>query len=95
MGTPGNHSDAAVPQPASHRPEPEANFDEVLKQLQDVVEQLEQSDVPLEQSLRAFEKGVALARHGQQILDAAERRVEVLMRDDSTEPFEPTSDRQS
>ena len=64
------------------------SFDGVLADLQHVVEQLERSDMPLEQALRTFEKGVALARRGQQMLDAAERRVEVLLEDGSTEPLD-------
>ena len=70
--------------------EPEAgrSFDEILRELQSLVEQLEREDLPLEQSLQAFERGVALSRQGQGILDAAERRVELLLRDGTTQPFE-------
>jgi exodeoxyribonuclease VII small subunit len=67
--------------------EPES-FDKILKDLQVIVEQLEAPDLPLEQSLVAFEKGVALSRRGQEILDAAEKRVEMLLQDGSTETIE-------
>jgi exodeoxyribonuclease VII small subunit len=66
-------------------------FDQVLAQLRGVVEKLEGGNLSLEQSLQAFEEGVRLARQGSQILDAAEQRVEVLLRDESgerTAPFE-------
>lgn len=63
-------------------------FGEVLQQLQAVVEQLERSELPLEASLEAFEKGVALSRLGQSILDAAELKVEVLMRNGTTRPID-------
>jgi exodeoxyribonuclease VII small subunit len=66
-------------------------FDQVLAQLRGVVEKLEGGNLSLEQSLQAFEEGVRLSRQGAQILDAAEQRVEVLLRDESGErvaPFE-------
>lgn len=69
----------------------DTSFDQILADLQQVVEQLEGSDLPLEQALQAFERGVALSRRGQQILDAAERKVDVLVRNGETEPFEPLS----
>jgi exodeoxyribonuclease VII small subunit len=61
-------------------------FDQVLAQLRSVVERLEAGSLSLEQSLSAFEEGVKLARQGVQILDAAEQRVEILMRDQAGEP---------
>ena len=70
------------------KPEPsEQSFDETLRQLQAIVERLERGELPLEESLRSFERGVELSRRGQAILDAAERRVEILLRDGRTEPF--------
>jgi exodeoxyribonuclease VII small subunit len=55
-------------------------FDEVLGALRAVVERLESGQLGLEASLTAFEEGVALAKQGATILDAAEKRVEVLTR---------------
>ena len=67
-------------------------FDQVLAQLRGVVERLEGGQLSLEQSLSAFEEGVRLSRRGAQILDAAEHRIEILMRDEQGEvravPFE-------
>jgi exodeoxyribonuclease VII small subunit len=79
--------DAVDRQPTAPAPEPES-FDETLHQLQHIVEQLERGELSLEESLQAFEQGVALSRRGQAILDAAERRVELLLRDGSTEPLD-------
>jgi exodeoxyribonuclease VII small subunit len=64
------------------------SFDAILEQLRTIVERLESEELPLEESLRAFERGVALSRRGQRILDEAERRVEVLLRDGNTAPLE-------
>lgn len=65
------------------------SFDVILRELHTIVERLEGEDLALEDSLQAFERGVGLSRRGQAILDAAERRVEMLLRDGSTTPLEP------
>ena len=62
--------------PVKGEPRP---FDEILEELERVVTRLEQGDLPLEEALQAFEQGVTLTREGEQILTAAERRVETLL----------------
>ncbi len=57
-------------------------FDQILERLRQVVGRLEQGNLSLEQSLQMFEEGVKLSRRGSEILDAAERRVEVLVKGD-------------
>lgn len=81
-------SDTATPSPETPTPDEPQRFDELLEQLETIVEQLDNSDLPLEESLRAFERGVALSRRGQQILDEAERKVEVLLRDGTREALD-------
>lgn len=63
-----------------------ASFEESLKKLETIVEQLEKGDLPLEDSLKLFEDGVALSAVCTKELDAAEGKVEILMkqRDGST-----------
>lgn len=58
----------------------QVGFDQVLDRLRQVVERLEQGKLGLEDSLRAYEEGVGLARRGHELLDGAEKRVELLMR---------------
>ena len=66
------------------------SFDQVLDRLRQVVQRLEQGSLPLDQALVAFEEGVRLSRRGSAILDAAEQRVELLLRDDDgTEKRQP------
>jgi exodeoxyribonuclease VII small subunit len=60
--------------------DPELGFDGVLERLRGVVDRLEQGNLSLEESLKTFENGVLLARHGHALLDAAEKRVEILLR---------------
>ncbi|HET9533388.1 MAG TPA: exodeoxyribonuclease VII small subunit [Blastocatellia bacterium] len=61
--------------------ETEKSFESSLRELEEIVEQLEAGDLPLEESLELFERGVRLSRECQKRLDAAERRVEVLLKD--------------
>jgi exodeoxyribonuclease VII small subunit len=70
-----------------------ALFEESLKKLESVVEQLEKGDLSLEDSLKLFEEGVALSATCKKELDAAEGKVQMLIkqRDGSLkgEPFPP------
>ncbi len=74
-------------------------FEECLTRLEQIVSALEAGTLPLEDSLKAFEEGIALARHCAKYLDEAERRVELLTRDEAgllrTQPFaaEPDDER--
>ncbi len=58
---------------------PDDGFDAVLARLRKVVEHLEAGQLSLEDSLTAYEQGIALARRGHELLDGAERRVELLV----------------
>ena len=69
-------------------PAAEPRVDAVLGELEQVVSDLEGGELPLEQALRRFEEGVKLARTGGGLLDAMEQRVEVLLRDGNTAPFD-------
>ena len=68
------------------------DFEQALATLEQLVEELETGAQPLEQALASFERGVALTRHCQAALRAAEQKVEILTRDSADgglEPFEP------
>ena len=54
-------------------------FDELIGRLRALVERLEGGHLALEDGLRCFEEGMALCKRGAEILDKAERRVEVLL----------------
>jgi exodeoxyribonuclease VII small subunit len=58
-----------------------ATFEESLKQLEKVVDQLERGDLPLEESIKLFEDGVRLSSACKQELDAAEGKVQILMKE--------------
>lgn len=68
------------------------SFEASLEALERIVQQLEQGDLPLEKSLELFEQGIGLSRQCQDRLNQAERRIEVLLRDNQgrtmVSPFE-------
>ncbi|MFQ5896852.1 MAG: exodeoxyribonuclease VII small subunit [Candidatus Methylomirabilia bacterium] len=69
----------------------ELKFEDALARLEQIVHTLEAGNLPLEEALKAFEEGIALARHCAKYLEEAERRLERLTKDESgllkTEPF--------
>ncbi len=68
--------------PSTIQVEPESlGFDEVLDRLRTLVSQLEDGNLSLEASLQVYEEGVRLARRGHSVLDQAEKRVELLVRE--------------
>jgi len=71
-------------------------FESSLEELERIVRQLEQGELTLEKSLELFEQGVKLSRDCQERLSQAERRIEILMRDNqgraSVRPFDPESE---
>ena len=70
--------------------EPVETFETSLDELEKVVRELEGGDLPLERSLELFERGMALSDLCRQQLEAAETRVEMLIRKEgklTAEPF--------
>jgi exodeoxyribonuclease VII small subunit len=61
-------------------------FEASLEELEQIVRELEQGDLALERSLELFEQGVKLSRECQDRLNQAERRIEILMRDNQGRP---------
>jgi exodeoxyribonuclease VII small subunit len=57
-------------------------FEGCLSRLEQIVSALETGNLPLEESLKVFEEGIGLARHCARYLDEAERRIEILARDE-------------
>ena len=71
-------------------------FETSLEELERIVRELEQGELTLEKSLELFEQGVKLSRECQERLTQAERRIEILMRDNqgraAVRPFDPESE---
>jgi exodeoxyribonuclease VII small subunit len=62
------------------------SFEASLEALEQIVRELESGDLPLEKSLELFEDGIRLSRQCQERLNQAERRIEVLLRDNQGRP---------
>ena len=71
-------------------------FEQGLADLEGIVHRLEEGELPLAQSLADYAEGVALLKHCFEILESAERKIELLRGLDSdgeptTEPFDDTA----
>jgi exodeoxyribonuclease VII small subunit len=64
-------------------------FEEALGRLEDIVKRMEAGDMTLEESLKAFEEGIKLARLCSRKLDEAERRVEILLKQEEELVIKP------
>lgn len=62
-------------------PEQGPSFEEAIARLEEIVRELEEADLPLDRSLAVFEEGVRLSRLLHDKLNAAERKVEILLKD--------------
>jgi exodeoxyribonuclease VII small subunit len=73
-------------------------FEACLQRLEQIVSALEAGNLPLEESLKVFEEGITLSRRCARYLEDAERRIELLAKDEAggltTRPFavEPDED---
>ena len=57
-------------------------FEDALKKLEDILRKMEAGDMTLDESLKAFEEGIKLSRFCAERLDEAERRVDILLKED-------------
>lgn len=66
-------------------------FEECLQRLEKIVTELEKGDLPLESALKLFEEGIQLSNSCRKELEAAEGKVEVLLKQNGKlqpEPFD-------
>ena len=66
-------------------------FEDCLSRLEQIVSALEAGNLSLEDSLKIFEEGIAMSRHCARYLEDAQRRIEILAKDEAggmtTRPF--------
>ena len=60
-------------------------FEQSISELEEIVAKLEGGNVTLDESLELFEKGIKLSKGCQQMLDAAKKKVSILMTNDDGE----------
>jgi exodeoxyribonuclease VII small subunit len=68
------------------------NFEKALARLENIVAELEKGELALEEALKLFEEGIKISRFCSSKLDEAERKVEILLKDEkgqlAEEPFQ-------
>lgn len=67
------------------------SFEQALARLEEIVTAIEEGEVPLEQSIDKYAEGVELVKQCRQILDRAERKIQLLGKGD-TGPLEVTGE---
>lgn len=69
-------------------------FADVLKGLEDIVERLERGDLSLDETLSEYEKGIKLYKQCVAMLEDAEKKIQILIKDENgnflTKDFEST-----
>ena len=72
--------------------EKKPKFEDSLAELEKIIAELEGGDLPLDGMIERYEKGVKALEICRKVLDAAEKRIEILVKDKDgalrAEPFE-------
>ena len=72
------------------------SFEDAMGELEQIIEELEGGELPLEESLTKYEKGMAALKLCRDILDKAEKKIEILVKDDAggveAQPFDEPDD---
>lgn len=63
---------------------PIQDFENTLKELEAIVTHLEAGDLPLEDALNEFETAIKLVQQGQERLQKAEQRIQILLNKNET-----------
>ena len=61
------------------------SFEDSLQQLNEAVRRLESGDLALEEALHAFEEGIRHSRDCHQLLQRAEERIEMILKNEHGE----------
>jgi len=56
-----------------------------LSEINHIIEQMEQGELSLEQTLTFFERGVLLIKNAQKILNTAEQKVQILLKNNEND----------
>ena len=58
------------------------NFEDGLKNLEDIVAKLEKGELTLEESLNEFERGITLYNNLNKLLNEAEGKIKIILKED-------------
>ena len=61
------------------------NFEENMKKLEAIASELEKGDLDLDSSLKKFEEGMKISKECNDILECAEKRITMLIKNDADE----------
>ena len=75
---------------------PPKNFEQAVEELEQILGQIESGDLGLEETLVKYERGNFLIQHCREVLNAAEKQIEVISKGPdgalTTRPFETPED---
>lgn len=57
------------------------NFETAIRNLEQIVQDLEKGDLNLDESVKKFEEGMALSKKCTKILEEAEKKITILIKD--------------
>jgi len=57
------------------------NFEENMKQLEQIASELEKGDLDLDTSVKKFEEGMKISKSCSKILEDAEKKISILIKD--------------
>lgn len=60
--------------------EKEVSFEETMQQLQIIVQELEKGTLNLDDSVKKFEEGIQLSKQCNEILESAEKKINILIK---------------
>ena len=65
--------------------EKEMNFEEAMQELETITRELEKGDLSLDESVKKFEKGMEVSKKCNEILENAEKRITILLKQENEE----------
>jgi exodeoxyribonuclease VII small subunit len=77
-GGPPATAEKSLPVPNPHSDVAAMPFEKAMQELEDIVGKLEKAAVPLEDSVKLYERGNALKKRCEQLLAAAEAKIEKI-----------------
>ena len=61
----------------------EVSFEEAMKELETIATELEKGDLSLEESVAKFEEGMKLSKQCNDIIEKAEKKINILLQKDA------------
>ena len=59
----------------------EKKFEDMMEDLEKISQELESGNLPLDKSMEKFEEGIKLSKKCSEILESAEKKITILIRD--------------